>query len=118
PARRHFELPRYSWNVTTERPRLRHRHRHRDPAFALLAMGQAGQGGALRLEERDPDEDRRDLRKARLYLGWQMVPLRYHALRIPPRADRGREASVTPVSPPRPSSLVRLPRRFGRGYDQ
>src|SRR5262249_20163349 len=29
--------------------------------------------------------DRGDLRETRLYLGWQVVSLRYDALRIPPR---------------------------------
>src|SRR5262245_37253465 len=41
--------------------------------------------------------DRGDLREARLYLGWQVVSLRYDALRIPPRIVVCRQSASEPT---------------------
>ena len=54
----------------------------------LLVLGEARPRRPLCLQEPHPLGDRRDLREARLHLGRQVVPLRYHALRVPPGDHR------------------------------
>ena len=92
--------------VQCARPWHCHRHRHQARTLLALVRGQGRRRDSL--SQLNTVRDRRDIRAARLHLGRQVVSLRYHALRVPPRTHR--QPAPILIRGPKARPMTGLPR--------